>query len=94
MHGSIEDEGTHLYPGYKLYGDDAFLAATISASFDQQPIIDRLAKTETSFFIITTIATITALVLVMIILNRAFLPMNKLRNSVGALLTGKYAFDR
>ena len=86
-----EDAGTHLYPSYKLYGDDAFLAATISASFDQQPVIDRLAKTETNFFIITTIATISALVLVLIILNRAFLPMNKLRNSVGALLTGKYA---
>jgi diguanylate cyclase (GGDEF)-like protein/PAS domain S-box-containing protein len=86
-----EDEGGHLYPSYKLYGDDAFLGATISASFDQQPVIDRLAKTETSFFIITTIATISALVLVMIMLNRAFLPMNKLRNSVGALLTGKYA---
>ena len=86
-----EDQGSHLYPGYKLYGDDAFLAATISAAFDQQPVIERLAKTESSFFIITTIATISALVLVMIMLNRAFLPMNKLRNSVGALLTGKYA---
>ncbi len=86
-----EGEGSHLYPSYKLYGDDAFLAATISASFDQQPVIDRLAETEASFFVITTIATISALVLVMIMLNRAFLPMNKLRNSVGALLTGKYA---
>jgi hypothetical protein len=46
-------EGSHLYPSYKLYGDDSFLAATISASFDQQPVIDRLAKTETNFFIIT-----------------------------------------
>ena len=86
-----ESEGGFLYPSYKLYGDDAFLAATISAAFDQQPVIERLAKTETSFFIITTIATVSALVLVMIMLNRAFLPMNKLRNSVGALLTGKYA---
>jgi len=81
----------HLYPSYKLYGDDAFLAATISAAFDQQPLMESLAKTETSFFTITAIATISALVLVMIMLNRAFLPMNKLRNSVGALLTGKYA---
>ena len=85
------DEGDRLYPSYKLYGDDAFLGATISASFDQQPVIDRLGKTETSFFIITTIATVTALVLVLFMLNRAFMPMNKLRNSVGALLTGRYA---
>ena len=83
--------GTHIYPSYRLYGDDAFLGATISAAVDQQPIIDRLSKTETSFFFITTIATVSALVLVLILLNRAFMPMNKLRNSVGALLTGKYA---
>ena len=86
-----ESEGSHVYPSYKLYGDDSFLAATISASYDQQRVIDGLEKTETSFFIITAIATISALVLVLIMLNRAFLPMNKLRNSVGALLTGKYA---
>ncbi len=83
--------GGYLYPVYKLWGDDAFLGATISASFDQQPLIDRLGKTETSFFIITTIATVTALIIVLLLLNRAFMPMNKLRNSVGALLTGKYA---
>ncbi|MDH3761885.1 MAG: EAL domain-containing protein [Gammaproteobacteria bacterium] len=81
----------YLYPSYKLYGDDAFLGATVSASFDQRPVIDRLEKTETSFFIITTIATVTALVLVLFMLNHAFMPMNKLRNSVGALLTGRYA---
>ncbi len=84
-------EGGRLYPSYKLYGDDAFLGATISASFDQQPVIDRLGETETNFFIITTIATVGALVLVLFLLNRAFMPMNKLRNSVGALLTGRYA---
>ncbi len=82
---------THLYPGYKLYGDDAFLGATIYAAFDQQPLIQRLNQTETSFLIITTMATIVALILVLFLLNRAFQPMNKLRNSVGALLTGKYA---
>ncbi len=86
-----EAEGSHLYPAYKLYGDDAFLGATITASFDKRPMIESLARTETNFFIITAIATITALVLVLVLLNRAFLPMNKLRNSVGALLTGKYA---
>lgn len=83
--------GTHLYPSYKLYGDDAFLGATISASFDQQPVLERLGQTETSFFVITTISTVTALVLVLFLLNRAFMPMNNLRNSVGALLTGRYA---
>ena len=85
------DGGAHLYPVYKLYGDDAFLGATITAAYDQQPLIERLNHTETGFLMITTIATFMALVLALFMLNRAFLPMNKLRNSVGALLTGKYA---
>ena len=83
--------GTHLYPSFKLYGDDAFLGAVVSAAFNQQPMIDRLAETEADFFLITTAATVTALLLVLLLLNRAFMPMNKLRNSVGALLTGRYA---
>ncbi|MDH3219142.1 MAG: EAL domain-containing protein [Gammaproteobacteria bacterium] len=82
---------TYLYPTYKLYGDDAFLGASISAAFDKRPVIDRLARTEASFILITTIATASALLLVLFLLNRAFMPMNKLRNSVGALLTGRYA---
>jgi len=85
------DNETYLYPVFKLYGDDAFLGATISAAYDQRPLIERLQRTKTSFLLITTIATITALVLVLFMLNRALQPMNKLRNSVGALLTGKYA---
>jgi diguanylate cyclase (GGDEF)-like protein/PAS domain S-box-containing protein len=88
----VEDGSeNHLYPVQKLYGDDAFLGATIAASYDQRAFVERLSRTESSFFVITTIATITALILVMFLLNRAFLPMNKLRNSVGALLTGRYA---
>ena len=88
----VEPEGDqYLYPSFKLYGDDAFLGASVAALFDQQILSDRLSRAETNFFIITTIATISALVLVMFLLNRAFMPMNKLRNSVGALLTGKYA---
>ncbi len=82
---------SHLYPIYKLYGDDSFLGVNIAASVDQRTFIGRLDRTETSFFIITSVATLAALLLVIFLLDRAFLPMNKLRNSVGALLTGKYA---
>jgi len=82
---------SHLYPIYKLYGDDSLLGVNIAASADQRTFIGRLDRAETSFFIITTVATLAALLLVIFLLNRAFLPMNKLRNSVGALLTGKYA---
>ncbi len=81
----------HLFPTYTLYGDDSFVGARITAAFDQRPIIARLEDTESNFFIITTVATVGALLLVILLLNRALQPMNKLRNSVGALLTGKYA---
>ena len=85
------DSGTHVNPVYRIYGDDAFLGATIAAAVNRNIVINRLKPTETSFFIITSIATVSALVVVLFLLNRAFKPMNKLRNSVGALLTGKYA---
>jgi len=82
---------THLYPSFQLLGDDSFLGVTITAAFEQRNILERLERTEDSFFVITTLATVSALLIVLLLLNRAFLPMNKLRNSVGALLTGKYA---
>lgn len=85
------NDEAYLYPAYKLYGDDAFLGATITAAYDQRPLVERLQHTETGFLVITTIATFVALILALFMLNRAFQPMNKLRNSVGALLTGKYA---
>ena len=86
-----DSDDTHLYPDYRLYGSDSFHGVTITAAYEQRQVIERLQRTENSFFIITTIATISALVIVLFLLNRAFLPMNKLRNSVGALLTGKYS---
>jgi diguanylate cyclase (GGDEF)-like protein/PAS domain S-box-containing protein len=86
-----QDLENYLYPAYKLYGDDAFLGATVSAAFDQEPLVAGLENTKSNFLIITSIATIAAMVLVLLMLNQAFMPMNKLRNSVGALLTGKYA---
>ena len=81
-----------LYPEYRLYGDDAFLGANITGAFDQQPFISRLDRTEYNFLVLTIMATLAGLGLVVLLLYRAFVPMNKLRNSVGALLTGKYAF--
>ena len=40
-----ENEDNHLLPRYKLYRDEAFLTATISAYYDLRPVIDRLTKT-------------------------------------------------
>jgi diguanylate cyclase (GGDEF)-like protein/PAS domain S-box-containing protein len=82
---------SQLKPVYRLYGDDAILGASIFGSSDQQLFLDRLKNTENKFLVVTTIATFAAILLVMFLLSRAFMPLNKLRNSAGALLTGKYA---
>ncbi len=81
----------HLRLEYRLYGDDSFLGASITGAFDQQPFINRLDTTEYNFLVLTAIATLAGLISVAFLLYRAFAPMNRLRNSVGALLTGKYA---
>ena len=85
----IERDG-HLHPVYRLYGDDSILGANITASSDRQLFLNRLDHTEGKFLVVTTIATLVTLILVLLLLNYAFSPLNKLRNSVGALLTGKY----
>ncbi len=80
----------HLYPVYRLYGDDSSLGARIAGSSDQHLLFNRLEHTNDKFLAVATIATIVVLMLVLFLLSRAFMPLNKLRNSVGALLTGKY----
>lgn len=85
------DGDSQLFPVYRLYGDDSTLGANIIGSSDQALFLNRLERTEDKFLILATITTLLTLILVLLLLNRAFSPLNKLRNSVGALLTGKYA---
>jgi PAS domain S-box-containing protein len=85
------DGDSQLYPVYRLYGDDSTLGANIIGSSDQSLFLDRLERTEDKFLIVATIATLVTLMLVLFLLSRAFKPLNKLRNSVGVLLTGKHA---
>jgi diguanylate cyclase (GGDEF)-like protein/PAS domain S-box-containing protein len=79
---------------FNLYGDDQILGANITGLFDQQLFLGQLEHTRGKFLIVTTIATGVVLIAVLIMLSRAFLPLNKLRNSVGALLAGKHASIR
>jgi len=76
---------------FSLYGDDLILGVNIIGLFDQQLFLGQLERTRSNFMIVTTIATVLVLIAVILLLSRAFLPLNALRNSVGALLTGKYA---
>jgi diguanylate cyclase (GGDEF)-like protein/PAS domain S-box-containing protein len=85
------DHDSDLRPVYRIFGDDSILGVIIIASSDQQAFLNRFDRTEDKLLIATTIATLVALLIVLLLLSRAFMPLNKLRNSVGALLTGKYA---
>ena len=85
------DHRYHLHPVYRLYGDDSSLGANITGMSDQHIFLNRLEHSKDKYLVVTTIATIIALTLVLFLLNHAFTPLNKLRNSVGALLTGKPA---
>jgi len=80
-----------LYPVYRLYGDDSSFGVNITGLSDQQIFFNRLERTKNSFLVVTTVATIAALILVLFLLGQAFKPLNRLRNSVGALLTGRHA---
>ena len=84
------ERDSDLLPVYRLYGDDSILGASITGSSDQQLFLNRLNHAKGKFLVVTTIATLVTLILVLFLLNHAFTPFNKLRNSVGALLTGKY----
>ncbi len=85
------DSDSQLRSVFNLYGDDLVLGASIVGSFDNQLFLSQLEHTRGKFLIVTTIATGVVLIAVLILLGRAFLPLNKLRNSAGAMLTGKHA---
>ena len=85
------DRDSDLRPNYLIYGDDSIPGARIIGSSDQRLILNRLDLAEDKLLVVTSIATLVALLFVLLLLSRAFMPLNKLRNSVGALLTGKYA---
>jgi PAS domain S-box-containing protein len=88
------DSDNQLRSDFNLYGDDLILGANITGLFDQQLFLGQLDRTRGNFMVITTLATGLVLIAVIILLSRAFIPLNALRNSVGALLTGKYASIR
>jgi diguanylate cyclase (GGDEF)-like protein/PAS domain S-box-containing protein len=80
-----------LRPHYQLFGDDELLGLNIIGSSDQRHFLEQLDKTQNRFLLVSTVATVLTLILVVYLLSRAFRPLGTLRNSVGALLTGKYS---
>jgi diguanylate cyclase (GGDEF)-like protein/PAS domain S-box-containing protein len=79
-----------LRPVFNLYGDDLILGANITGSLDLHLFLGHIEHTRDKFLIVTTIATGVVLIAILILLGYAFMPLNNLRNSVGALLTGTH----
>ncbi len=84
------EENRYLNPAHRVFTSDNLSGIDIAASFDQQRFISRLGRTETNLLILASVSATAVLLLVLVGLVFAFRPLNKLRNSVGAMLTGKY----
>ena len=85
------EHSAYLYPKYHLYDDNSSLGANIYGAFNQRVFLDRIGRAQNTFLIIISLVSLFVSLLVIYLMYRAFLPLNKLRNSAGALLTGKYA---
>ncbi|RLA12668.1 MAG: hypothetical protein DRQ59_07050, partial [Gammaproteobacteria bacterium] len=80
-----------LRPQFQIFGDDSVLGINITGSSNQRVFLQQLESTENNFLLVTILAIGVTLILVVFLLRRVFRPLSTLRNSVGALLTGKYA---
>jgi diguanylate cyclase (GGDEF)-like protein/PAS domain S-box-containing protein len=75
---------------YSLYGDDHTIGLIVSAVFDFSDFNHMVEHTRMRLLIITVSVALVVLVLVILLLGLAFRPLDQIRNSVGALLTGSY----
>lgn len=75
---------------YSLYGDDHDIGMIVSALFDFSEFNQMVAQTSSRLLIITVSVAAVVLVLVILLLGLAFRPLDQIRSSVGALLTGSY----
>lgn len=76
---------------YTLYGDDNVPGIIIAAMYDMSAFQQQIAEADFKLLLVATVSTFFVLVLVLLLLNIAFKPVDKIRNSVGALLNGHYA---
>lgn len=85
------EESRYLTPGHRVFTSDNLSGVDITAAFDQQRFISHLHRTQTNLMILASVSALIVMLFVLAGLVLAFRPLNKLRNSVGAMLTGKYA---
>lgn len=81
----------YLLPVYRLPASDNGPGLDISAAFDQQMFFNELEASRTNTLLLTSVWVLCILFLVAMGLVIAFRPLNRLHNSVGEMLTGKFA---
>ena len=86
----IEGSDEYLYPVLEIVGDDSVIGASVISSAKVEPFIESFEQTEKRLLWIVTAFTFGALALILLLCNRIFSPLTEMRNSVGALLTGRY----
>jgi diguanylate cyclase (GGDEF)-like protein/PAS domain S-box-containing protein len=76
---------------YTLFGDDNVPGLHISSIHNHKDFNRLVSETQIRLLIVTLITTLLVLFLVLLLQRLAFKPVDRIRNSVGALLNGSYA---
>ncbi len=86
---TIDDR--HLQVRHRVFATDDLLGADIFVAFDQQPFFNQLDRAEANLLLVTSLWVLAIVATVLFLLVAVLRPLTNLRNSVGAMLTGKYA---
>ncbi|MCP3690513.1 MAG: EAL domain-containing protein [Gammaproteobacteria bacterium] len=81
----------HLQTMHRVFTTDNLPGADIFIAFDQQSFINQLDRTKTRLLLLTSLWVMAIVAAVLLLLVVILKPLSNLRNSVGAMLTGKYA---
>ncbi len=84
-------DGAMQAVSFTLFGDDNVPGLTVSTLYDQSTFNHLIDETNLNIQLVTVVATLVVLLLVVLLLGVAFKPVDRMRNSVGALLNGQYA---
>ncbi|MDJ0880254.1 MAG: EAL domain-containing protein [Gammaproteobacteria bacterium] len=76
---------------FTVFGDDNVPGLIVSSLYDPAHFDQQIDHTNLNILIVAVVATLLVLILVFILVNMAFKPVDRIRNSVGALLNGRYA---
>ncbi|MCP4490815.1 MAG: diguanylate cyclase [Gammaproteobacteria bacterium] len=87
--GVVGDQYTGVR--HRVFTTDNLAGIDIFVASDQQSFINQLDRAESHLLVLTSLWVMAIVGAVLLFLAIAFKPLNNLRNSVGAMLTGRYA---